>query len=66
MQVYRCIKCISVVVEREAKKEKGLHGVPLNELNTMESAKYDDYSNYPHLEKTYSNNLNCWTLLSTS
>ena len=32
-----------------------------NEFNTMESVKYDDYINYPHLEKTiltYSNNLN--------
>ena len=35
-----------------------MHSVCLwNDFNTMESVKYDDYINYPHLEKTYSNNL---------
>ena len=37
---------------------KNMHSVCLwNDFNTMESVKYDDYINYPHLEKTYSNNL---------
>ena len=66
MQVYRCIKCISVVFcsiypqgAQIVRCNKNMHSVCLwNDFDTMERDKYDDYTNYPYLEKTYGNNLN--------
>ena len=38
---------------------KNMHSVCLwNDFNTMESDKYEDYTNYLHFEKTYGNNIN--------